>query len=441
MSVGNHARRGERAARSARDRETVAADDVDALFAMDHLPIYSQRYRKARDAAADETRDDGRTSDGVTEKRRPQAVDLPRDEASAARKKAGSTSVHVDAASVSNERRPLDDQGPHADPGKAPKRDIRDARLGRITRKVPAGTPARAVPDRRPVRDDIMDSVKRRSLPQSEMAAHAPGQASRRWLGQAAAASISFLLAVISWPADLPVDEVGSGQGGPVVVPEETVDMAAIVTETLPQPGDPQDVEGWPTSASDPPTTIEPAAPSHNVETDDVVDAPSVQTTTPIDDAGAASDMALADILAVTTAREARGRSEVSPIATMVEEEVQRLARSETDVAAAGSPAPEARLDSRIVIHLRAGDPLDSADSVIRALVDAGYDQPELRRVDFEISATNVRYFFSDDRADAERIDRIVTSALQGEPRTGPRDFTHYRPLPIEDTIEVWLND
>jgi hypothetical protein len=104
---------------------------------------------------------------------------------------------------------------------------------------------------------------------------------------------------------------------------------------------------------------------------------------------------------------------------------------------AATSPAPG--FESRIIVHLAAGEPLENADAVIRALIDAGFERPELRRVDFPISATNVRFFFPNDRLDAERIDLIVAEALGRAAKAGPRDFTHYRPLPIDSTIEVWL--
>ncbi|MGF1477596.1 MAG: hypothetical protein ACFB6S_18790 [Geminicoccaceae bacterium] len=103
-----------------------------------------------------------------------------------------------------------------------------------------------------------------------------------------------------------------------------------------------------------------------------------------------------------------------------------------------GSPVlPVAEV--RVVIHVSQTGSVQDLPVIVRGLIEAGYDRTELRRVPFTIGTTNIRYFFPSDRPEAELIDQVVSDALGASTPPGPEDFTHYRPLPSEGLVEIWV--
>ena len=484
MSAEEGAKRRSGIEKPARQPRSIGPDNIDALFAMDHLPIYSQRYRQARglavDAEADEEKPLGAIDDAETSTTSTEAASATTEE----EKDIATKTAH--AMAKRNQH-----QGMDADA--RPKPDIRELRLGRVTRKRPDGTRPPATPaltKRHGLSPGILASVRRRCVPSRRSGAESarPSRRQWRWTG----AAIMFLaLTVVTWPTKEVVEEIDSGQGGPVItLKQEVVAIATAVPEKAPPPRETPfdgDREAATAPAALKARRAEPSDPPNAIET---FGAPIGPESITMADREVVSETALAAIVAAVTRDEAQEDAtffeddpnpvDLAPSAPAeVPEEaivasndgatsgdvVEALALAEAgsliadpsyatvtshqdeapadpegprDVATISPSGSQAAFDSRIVVHIGAGDP---PDAVMRALVDAGYRQPELRRVDFTVSATNVRYFFADDRPDAERIDRIVAEASQVETLTSPRDFTHYRPLPIQDTIEVWVTD
>jgi hypothetical protein len=77
-----------------------------------------------------------------------------------------------------------------------------------------------------------------------------------------------------------------------------------------------------------------------------------------------------------------------------------------------------------------------TATELAAALRAAGAGEANVVPVGFSVSATNIRYYHSEDRAAAEAVATLVGA-------TGPvetRDFTNFRPSPLPGIIEVWLS-
>ena len=73
----------------------------------------------------------------------------------------------------------------------------------------------------------------------------------------------------------------------------------------------------------------------------------------------------------------------------------------------------------------------DRLKTYMAALEETGFPVGRPSRVGFTVSRTNVRYFHVGDKAAAERLAQAVGGAA--------RDFTDFRPLPPQGTIEIWL--
>lgn len=100
----------------------------------------------------------------------------------------------------------------------------------------------------------------------------------------------------------------------------------------------------------------------------------------------------------------------------------------------------------RVVVHVDRAwfrrDP-DGITRLVGRLRDAGAGSIEVVDVDVRIGRDQIRFYFDEDRADA---DRLSTAIARSDPADSAaartpdvRDFTSYRPLPRAGTIEVWM--
>lgn len=72
------------------------------------------------------------------------------------------------------------------------------------------------------------------------------------------------------------------------------------------------------------------------------------------------------------------------------------------------------------------------AEEIASDIQNVGHELVRLKDVNFSISERNVRYFHDSDRAAAERMAERYGAEL--------RDFTWFRPTPVEGTAELWLS-
>ncbi|MDJ0638171.1 MAG: hypothetical protein QNJ20_05000 [Paracoccaceae bacterium] len=71
------------------------------------------------------------------------------------------------------------------------------------------------------------------------------------------------------------------------------------------------------------------------------------------------------------------------------------------------------------------------ADDIAEEVRTQGHELVRVKPVDFNINTRNVRYFHEADRASAARLAERYDAEL--------RDFTWFRPRPVEGTAELWL--
>ena len=107
-------------------------------------------------------------------------------------------------------------------------------------------------------------------------------------------------------------------------------------------------------------------------------------------------------------------------------------------------PAEEAVPDQpRLVIHHGTDEESAAlARQLAGQLRAAGYGVVEIRAVPFNVATASVRYFFTEDRAEAERLIRGIGPFLAWNGRAAPSTpigFTDFRPLPRPGTLEIWL--
>ncbi len=151
----------------------------------------------------------------------------------------------------------------------------------------------------------------------------------------------------------------------------------------------------------------------------------------------------------------ALGPSQSSPADPAVPgvEELERLLRLDD---APGAVAPEAVIDSGTIrpdarpvsspeaaalydafagvvvwVHGPQSVGVAGIDEAAQALEDQGIETATASPVGFAVSRDQLRYFHASDRGAAEEIATLTGAAL--------RDFTDYRPLPPEGTLELWL--
>ena len=79
-----------------------------------------------------------------------------------------------------------------------------------------------------------------------------------------------------------------------------------------------------------------------------------------------------------------------------------------------------------------------SAEGAIAALEAEGVTDVVAVPVSFEVSRTNVGFFYGTDHAAADRLALVIA---RGTASTAPvaRDFTHFSPRPASGELEVWL--
>ncbi len=107
-------------------------------------------------------------------------------------------------------------------------------------------------------------------------------------------------------------------------------------------------------------------------------------------------------------------------------------------------PAPAARPDTasaadtffeadplRVTILAPARVDPELAETIASGVTDDGHALVRIKDVNFSISERNVRYFHDVDRASAARMAERYDAEL--------RDFTWFRPRPVEGTAELWL--
>lgn len=92
---------------------------------------------------------------------------------------------------------------------------------------------------------------------------------------------------------------------------------------------------------------------------------------------------------------------------------------------------PAVALSQAVFLQAPTGVAENAVAGARDAVERAGFTVAQTLRVRLPISRSNVRYFHPEDAAAAIR--------LAGEIDAIARDFTSYRPLPMEGTIEVWL--
>ncbi len=120
------------------------------------------------------------------------------------------------------------------------------------------------------------------------------------------------------------------------------------------------------------------------------------------------------------------------------------------DEAADSAPAVEAPANvapasggPRVFIHYSTAQPgADAAAAeVARQLRDRGFTIADIRAVPNQIETASVRYFFADDRAQAEALQDALGAVLRPRGFSGGdlKSMTGYRPSPRRGTLEVWV--
>lgn len=110
-------------------------------------------------------------------------------------------------------------------------------------------------------------------------------------------------------------------------------------------------------------------------------------------------------------------------------------AEPEVKSAAIGTATPVPRPTAENVLSVAVFYPESfgrlNASGVADLVQDRGHDLSALKVVDFSINRTNIRYYHSQDRDEAARLAEMIGGRL--------RDFTSFRPAPVNGTVEVWL--
>ena len=109
--------------------------------------------------------------------------------------------------------------------------------------------------------------------------------------------------------------------------------------------------------------------------------------------------------------------------------------RTANTSASASTPVPAPRPIAQSALRVAMFYPGSFAAAEASDLADLvrgrGHELSTLKSVDFSVSGTNIRFYHSEDRPEAERLAQLVGGRL--------RDFTAFIPTPAKGTVEIWL--
>lgn len=113
--------------------------------------------------------------------------------------------------------------------------------------------------------------------------------------------------------------------------------------------------------------------------------------------------------------------------------EASRRPPNRPDLAPASSTpiAPSAFQTDSILLHLPATFPATQMAGILTQLGAVGHAPADIRRFDFNVSQTQVRYFRETDGGEARKVGDALGATV--------RDFTWFDPKPRAGQIEVWI--
>jgi hypothetical protein len=96
-----------------------------------------------------------------------------------------------------------------------------------------------------------------------------------------------------------------------------------------------------------------------------------------------------------------------------------------------------------VFVHYSTGQPGadEAAAEVARELRERGFTIADIRAVPSRIATASVRYFYLDDRAEAEALQDALGAVLRsrGYSAGDLKAMTGYKPSPRRGTLEVWV--
>lgn len=93
---------------------------------------------------------------------------------------------------------------------------------------------------------------------------------------------------------------------------------------------------------------------------------------------------------------------------------------------------------ARVVIHYPERGGYERSQELTRLLRAVGTAEVETRAVRFAVDRQSIRYFHAADRDVSGKIADLVGVAGGGGRET-VSDFTTFRPIPRDGTVEIWL--
>jgi hypothetical protein len=107
-------------------------------------------------------------------------------------------------------------------------------------------------------------------------------------------------------------------------------------------------------------------------------------------------------------------------------------------------PSAPAAADARVFVHYTISEPGagDDARRLARYLQVQGFRVVDVRGVSFPIHTSRIRYFFEEDRREAQTLGGGLSDFFGGGAgeRVEIDDFTYFRPKPMPGNLEVWLS-
>lgn len=102
------------------------------------------------------------------------------------------------------------------------------------------------------------------------------------------------------------------------------------------------------------------------------------------------------------------------------------------------------RTAERKLVYVQfAGFTREQVDGLRKAMADSGYAVPPAERIGTAVSLFEVRYFFNEDKTEAERVAKLATEAARARVPGETREaavvaLTNYKTLPRRGTLELW---